>query len=35
LTRWDDLWIWFACMTGGVGLASLGIEMVRWAGVVT
>lgn len=34
VTRWDDLWIWFACMTGGVGLASLGVEMTRWAGVV-
>ncbi len=34
VTRWDDLWIWFACMTAGVGLASLGIEMTRWAGVV-
>lgn len=33
VTRWDDLWIWFACMTAGVGLASLGIEMTRWAGV--
>ncbi len=35
VTRWDDLWIWFACMTAGVGLASLGVEMTRWAGVVT
>lgn len=35
VTRWDDLWIWFACMTGGVGLASLGVEMTRWAGVAT
>ncbi len=30
VTRWDDLWIWFACMTAGVGLASLGIEMTQW-----
>lgn len=34
VTRWDDLWIWFACMTAGVGLASLGVEMTRWAGVM-
>ncbi|MHB1558690.1 MAG: hypothetical protein ACYC61_14625 [Isosphaeraceae bacterium] len=33
VTRWDDLWIWFACITGGVGLASRGVEMARWAGV--
>jgi len=34
VTRWDDLWIWFACMTMGVGLILLGIEMARWSGVV-
>jgi hypothetical protein len=34
VTRWDDLWFWFACMTGGVGLILLGIEMARWGGVV-
>jgi predicted Zn finger-like uncharacterized protein len=34
VTRWDDLWVWFACMTMGVGLILLGIEMARWGGVV-
>ncbi len=34
VTRWDELWIWFACMTMGVGLILLGIEMARWGGVV-
>jgi hypothetical protein len=34
VTRWDDLWVWFACMTSGVGLVLLGIEMARWGGVV-
>ncbi|HKI20488.1 MAG TPA: MJ0042-type zinc finger domain-containing protein [Isosphaeraceae bacterium] len=33
ITRWDDLWIWLACMTMGVGLIKLGIEMARWGGV--
>jgi hypothetical protein len=33
VTRWDDLWIWFACMSMGVGLMLLGIEMARWGGV--
>jgi predicted Zn finger-like uncharacterized protein len=34
VTRWDDLWVWFACMTMGVGLILLGIEIARWGGVV-
>ena len=34
VTRWDDLWVWFACMTLGVGIILLGIEMARWGGVV-
>ena len=34
VTRWDDLWFWFACMTAGVGIVLLGIEMARWGGVV-
>jgi hypothetical protein len=33
VTRWDDLWIWFACSTAGVGLVLLGTQIVRWAGV--
>ena len=33
VTRWDDLWVWFTCMTSGVGLVLFGIEIVRWAGV--
>jgi transcription elongation factor Elf1 len=33
VTRWDDLWVWFVCMTLGVGLILLGIEMARWGGV--
>jgi hypothetical protein len=34
VTRWDDLWVWFACMTLGVGIILLGIELARWGGVV-
>jgi hypothetical protein len=34
VTRWYDLWVWFLCMTLGVGLILLGIEMARWGGVV-
>jgi hypothetical protein len=34
VTRWDDLWVWCACMTLGVGLVLVGIEMARWGGVV-
>jgi len=32
VTRWEDLWVWVACATLGVGLVLLGTEMVRWAG---
>ena len=32
VTRWEDLWIWIACATVGVGLVLIGTEMVRWAG---
>ena len=32
VTRWDDMWVWFACSTVGVGLSLAGIELVRWAG---
>jgi hypothetical protein len=34
VTRWEDLWVWFLCMTSGVGLVLLGIEMARWGGIV-
>ena len=34
VTRWDDLWVWFACMTRASGSCLLGIEMARWGGVV-
>jgi hypothetical protein len=33
VTRWDDMWVWFACMTSGFGLVLLGVEMARWGGV--
>ena len=33
VTRWDDLWVWFACSTAGVALVLLGTEMVRWGGI--
>jgi predicted Zn finger-like uncharacterized protein len=33
VTRWDDLWAWFACSTAGVVLVLIGTEVVRWAGV--
>jgi hypothetical protein len=33
ITRWDDLWVWCACSTAGVGLIVLGTEIARWAGV--
>jgi hypothetical protein len=33
-TRWEDLWPWLACMTTGVGVVLLGIEIARWGGVV-
>src|SRR5207248_11675080 len=32
-TRWEDLWVWLACATAGVGLILIGVEIVRWAGV--
>jgi hypothetical protein len=32
-TRWEDLWVWLACSTAGVGLILIGVEVVRWAGV--
>jgi hypothetical protein len=35
VTRWDDLWVWFVCMTSGVGLILLGVELARLGGVVT
>ncbi|WP_390553830.1 hypothetical protein [Singulisphaera acidiphila] len=34
VTRWDDLWVWFACSTVGVGLVMLGTEILRWNGVI-
>jgi hypothetical protein len=34
ITRWDDLWFWFACSTAGVALVWLGTELARWGGVV-
>lgn len=33
VTRWDDLWRWFACSTAGVGLVLAGTQILRWAGV--
>jgi len=30
VTRWEDLWVWFACSTVGAALVVLGTEMVRW-----
>lgn len=33
VTRWDDLWIWFACVVGGVGLITLGGQVLQWGGV--
>ncbi|MHC5539414.1 zinc ribbon domain-containing protein [Singulisphaera rosea] len=33
VTRWDDLWIWFAFVVGGVGLITLGGQLLEWAGV--
>jgi predicted Zn finger-like uncharacterized protein len=34
ITRWDDLWPWFACSTAGAALVLLGTEMLRWNGMV-
>jgi predicted Zn finger-like uncharacterized protein len=33
VTRWEDMWIWFACSTAGVGLVLLGTWMLGLAGV--
>jgi hypothetical protein len=33
VTRWDDLWVWCACSTTGVGLILLGTEIARWSGI--
>jgi hypothetical protein len=33
VTRWDDLWRWFACSTAGVGLVLVGTEILWWSGV--
>ena len=32
ITRWDDLWPWFACSTAGFLLVTLGTEILRWSG---
>lgn len=32
VTRWDDLWVWFACSTAGVAVVLLGTGLVQWAG---
>ena len=32
LTRWEDLWPWFAASTVGVALVMLGGALVQWAG---
>jgi len=34
VTRWDDLWVWGACSTAGIGLILLGTEIIRWSGVL-
>jgi hypothetical protein len=34
VTRWDDLWVWCACSTAGVGLILLGTEIARWSGLL-
>ncbi len=33
ITRWDDLWVWFACSTAGVAVVLLGTGLLQWAGV--
>ena len=33
VSRWDDLWVWFACSTTGAALVVLGTQMLRWNGV--
>ena len=30
VTRWDDLWVWFACSTGR--LIVLGTGVLQWGG---
>ena len=32
VTRWDELWICFACSTVGFAMVLLGTEMIRRAG---
>ncbi len=32
VTRWEDLRVWFACSTVGVGLVLFGTVLIRWAG---
>ena len=32
VTRWDELWICFACSTVGFGIVLLGTQMIRWGG---
>jgi hypothetical protein len=32
VTRWDDMWIWFACSTTGAVLASLGAAIAQAGG---
>lgn len=34
VSRWEDLWVWFACSSAGVVLVLLGTEMLRWSGIV-
>ena len=33
VTRWEDLWRWFACSTAGVGVVLVGTQILRWSGV--
>jgi hypothetical protein len=33
VTRWDDLWVWFACSTAGVVLVVVGTGLLQWGGV--
>ena len=33
VTRWDDLWRWFACATAGIVLISAGSAILRSAGL--
>ena len=35
VTRWEDLWRWFACSTTGVGLVLFGTQLLLWSGVGT